>query len=96
MGRARQARGMAHLGHLHRADHAADIQHIGLDDIDGAQRDHPPPILQIPILLAACHIHAECGADFGGLFQLPIGAGFLEMLVAIVLQHMAHGNRALG
>ena len=48
-----------HRCDLHRAMEAAHIHNVGLDDVDGAHRDHRLPCGEFAILLAARHINGE-------------------------------------
>jgi hypothetical protein len=85
---AGQARLIGHLRHAKCPRQAAEITDIRLRHIDRAHLDHAPPDGQVAILLAAGHIELQRVGHLFRLLQFPVGAGFLEMADAVVLQQL--------
>ena len=64
-----------HRRHAQGPGQPANVADIGLDDIYRVHADDTAPLVEIVILLAARHGHAQRRGDFGSPFQLPIRAG---------------------
>jgi hypothetical protein len=84
---------LSHFGDAQGAGEPADVAHVGLDDIDSVHADHPPPLRQVVVLLAAGDKHVQRRGDFGRPFQFPIRARFLEEVIPVVLHAPADLDR---
>ena len=91
-----EAGGFRHLGDAPGAGQAADVADVGLDDVDGAHRDHAAPLRHVVVLLAALDVDRERARHFLRPLELPVGARLLERGVAGVLEPASHRDRDVG
>ena len=66
---------------------SAQIEYIGLNDIDRAHPYHPSPDSKIAVLLASRHIDRQRVRHLFRLLKFPIGARFFVVAIPPVFQH---------
>jgi hypothetical protein len=71
----------------------AHVEDVRLDHIDGWHRDHPLPVVHVPVLLAARDVERERLAHLPRLLELPVRAGLLEVADAVFLEQPSDVDR---
>ncbi len=79
---------------MQRLGESAQIEDVGLHQVDSPVADHPGEGRDLDLLLAARHIDIQCLGHGGGRVEVPPGHRLLVMRDAIILQHPAHGDGA--
>lgn len=86
------AEGVGHAGNLHAPDHAAEVEHVLLDDGERAVGDQPAEVVGAGLLLAAGDGDVKCVGDLAGLFVPVEGDGLFEEGVFVLLHELAYSN----
>ncbi len=90
------AEGVSHASDLHAADHAAEVEHVLLDDGERAVGDEPAEVVGAGFLLAAGDGNVERIGDLSCLLVPVEGDGLFEEGVLVLLHELADGDGLSG